>query len=219
VNLLVLFDVDGTLLLTHDEVYVEANREALLDVWGSAPEGPDVPGDTATAHTRRALRGAGFSDEEIDAQLDRWCAVFSERYVALLRDADTSRWRTPDGAADTLARVERRALLTGNPEPVARARLDRLGLADLFPEGQGAFGCERDDRVQLFELALERAGGWSAERTVAVGDTPLDISSAHCAGARCVAVTTGAYDPDALKDADTVISALDELPAALASLV
>jgi hypothetical protein len=32
-------------------------------------------------------------------------------------------------------------------------------------------------------------------------------------------VTTGAYDPDALKDADTVISALDELPAALASLV
>jgi phosphoglycolate phosphatase len=219
VNLLVLFDVDGTLLLTHDEVYVEANREALLEVWGSAPEGPDVPGDTATAHTRRALQGAGFSDKEIDAQLDRWCTVFSERYVTLLRDADTSHWRTPDRAADTLARVERRALLTGNPEPVARARLRRLGLADLFPEGQGAFGCERDDRVQLFELALERAGGWPAERTVAVGDTPLDVSSAHHAGALCVAVTTGAFDRDALKDADVVIGALDELPAALARFV
>ncbi len=29
---LVLFDVDGTLLLTHDEVYVEANRLALINV-------------------------------------------------------------------------------------------------------------------------------------------------------------------------------------------
>ena len=55
---LVLFDVDGTLLLTHDEVYVEANRLALNDVYGAAPEGPDVPGDTATAHTRRALTDA-----------------------------------------------------------------------------------------------------------------------------------------------------------------
>jgi len=41
---LVLFDVDGTLLLTHDEVYVEANRDALRDVWGIAPDGTDVPG-------------------------------------------------------------------------------------------------------------------------------------------------------------------------------
>src|SRR5262249_54680395 len=181
-TLLVLFDVDGTLLLTHDDVYVEANREALLAVWGSAPEGPDVPGDTATAHTRRALRGAGFSDDEIDARLDRWCAAFPERYAGPPDDADTSHWRTPDHAAQTIARVERRALLTGNPEPVARARLRRLGLADLFPAGQGAFGCEREDRVQLFELARKRAGGWPAQRTVAVGDTPLDVSSAHEAG-------------------------------------
>ena len=38
-------------------------------MWGSAPDGPDVPGDTALAHTRRALKGAGFRDEEIDAGL------------------------------------------------------------------------------------------------------------------------------------------------------
>jgi phosphoglycolate phosphatase-like HAD superfamily hydrolase len=216
--LLVLFDVDGTLLLTHDEVYVEANRDALVAVWGSAPEGPDVPGDTALAHTRRALRGAGFGNDEIDARLERWCSVFSERYVELLRDADTSHWRTPDGAADTLAQVENRALLTGNPENVARARLQRLGLDPLFPDDQGAFGCEREDRVQLFELARERAGGWPAARTVAVGDTPLDVSSAHGAGARCVALTTGAYGRPELNDADAVIGALKELPSALTAL-
>ena len=218
-SLLVLFDVDGTLLLTHDEVYVEANREALLAVWGTAPEGPDVPGDTALAHTRRALRGAGFTDEEIDARLAGWCEVFSERYVDLLRDANTSHWRAPEEAERTLAAVEHRALLTGNPEGVARARLCRLDLADVFPEGQGAFGCEREDRVQLFDLARERAGGWPAARTVAVGDTPLDIASAHRAGARCIALTTGAYGVEALADADLVIGALRELPAALATFL
>jgi phosphoglycolate phosphatase-like HAD superfamily hydrolase len=218
VSLLVLFDVDGTLLLTHDEVYVEANRDALQAVWGSAPDGPDVPGDTALARTRRALQGAGFRDEEIDAGLDRWCAIFSNRYEQLLRDADTSHWDTPQDVAHTLARVDRRALLTGNPETVARARLRRLGLDRLFPDDQGAFGCEREDRVELFALARERAGGWPAARTVAVGDTPLDIRSAHGAGARCVAVTTGVYGQEELADAEIVIESLSDLPEALSSL-
>ena len=218
-KLLVLFDVDGTLLLTHDEVYVEANRDALRSVWGAAPEGPDVPGDTALAHTRRALRSAGFADAEIDAGLQRWCATFSERYVQLLREADTSHWRVAADAEQALARIEHRALLTGNPEAVARTRLERIRLAQFFPAGQGAFGCEREDRVALFELARAREGGWPAEATVAVGDTPLDVSSAHAASARCVAVTTGRYGPAELRDADRVISRLRELPGALRSLI
>jgi phosphoglycolate phosphatase len=218
VTWLVLFDVDGTLLLSHDEVYVEANRDALREVFGKAPEGPDIPGDTATAHTRRALSGAGYTNDEIDAGLPRWCEAFCSRYLELLSERDTSGWRAAPHAAATLARIEHRALLTGNPEPVARARMDRLGLAELFPQGQGAFGCEREQRVALFELARTRAGGWPAEQTVAVGDTPLDVSTARADGARCIAVTTGRYDRAELAGADTVIDALAELPAAVAAL-
>ena len=215
---LVLFDVDGTLLLTHDEVYVKANRDALLEVYGVAPEPPDLPGDTATAHTRRALKLGGLTDADIDAGLDRWCKTFSTRYVELLSGRDTSDWRAPAHAAATLSRVDLRALMTGNPERVARARMERLGLADLFPNGQGAFGCERERRVALFELACERAGNWPARDTVAVGDTPLDIQTAQSAGGRCVAVATGRYARNDLVEADAVISALDELPDALARL-
>jgi hypothetical protein len=36
--------------------------------------------------------------------------------------------------------------------------MERLGLATYFPPGQGAFGCEREQRTELFALALERAG-------------------------------------------------------------
>ena len=102
---LVLFDVDGTLLLTHDEVYVEANRLALTEVYGAAPDASDIPGDTATAHTRRALAAAGLSNDEIDAGLPRWCEAFSAHYVDLLARADTSHWQLAPGARETLAGI------------------------------------------------------------------------------------------------------------------
>jgi phosphoglycolate phosphatase len=204
--------------LTHDEVYVEANRLALEEVYGAAPRSPDVPGDTAPAHTRRALRSAGFSDEEIDAGLTRWCETFSAHYVRLLAAADTSQWELGPGAADAITAVEHPAILTGNPPAVARARLERLGLAHFFAEGQGAFGCEREERIELFALARARAGDWPPDRTVAVGDTPLDISTSHAAGCRCVAVTTGRFSRDDLRDADAVIADLTGLGAALADL-
>jgi phosphoglycolate phosphatase len=218
VTWLVLFDVDGTLLLTHDEIYVEANRLALNEVYGAAPEGPDVPGDTATAHTRRALAGDGFSTEQIDAGLARWCLEFSGHYVRLLGSADTSHWEIGPGAHEALAALQHPALLTGNPPAVAHVRMERLGLGTYFPLGQGAFGCEREQRVDLFALARERAGDWPPDRTVAVGDTPLDIASAHAAGCRCIAVTTGRYGSSELTEADVVIPELTSLSSALAAL-
>jgi phosphoglycolate phosphatase-like HAD superfamily hydrolase len=214
----VLFDVDGTLLLTHDEVYLEASRLALESVYGIYAEGPDVPGDTATAHVRRALRSVPIPEAEIDAGLPRWCDSFSAHYVRLLAEADTTHWQLGPHAAEAAAAVEHRALLTGNPSAVAHARMERLGLAELFPPGRGAFGCERENRIELFDLARARAGDWQPNQTVAVGDTPLDVSSAHAAGCRCIGVTTGRYGPEELGDAEAVIGSLGELEAALAGL-
>lgn len=206
------------MLLTHDEVYVEAAQAALEEVYGTDAQGPDVPGDTATAHVRRALRAAGFGSAQIQAGLDHWCRSFSERYVALLAKADTSHWELAPHATEAIGAVERRALLTGNPPAVAHARMERLGLGPLFAWGQGAFGCERENRTELFALARERAGNWPAKRTVAVGDTPLDISSAHEAGCLGIGVATGNYDEADLRHANAVIADLAGLGTALAAL-
>jgi phosphoglycolate phosphatase-like HAD superfamily hydrolase len=187
-------------------------------VFGTYADGPDVPGDTAPAHIRRALRSADVPEPEIDAGLPRWCEEFSTQYVRLLGAADTSHWQLGPHAYDAAAGLERRALLTGNPPAVAHARMERLGLDELFPRGQGAFGCERENRSELFDLARERAGNWPRERTVAVGDTPLDVSSAHTAGCRCIGVTTGNYGREELADADGVIGDLSALEETLAAL-
>jgi phosphoglycolate phosphatase-like HAD superfamily hydrolase len=165
------------------------------------------------------LEEARLDTETIDAGLERWCDAISRRYIELLAHADTTKWQKAPGADVALATLPHKVLLTGNPEPIARARMERLGLAQYFPPGEGAFGCEREHRVALIDLALRRAGDWDPANAVAVGDTPRDIRSAHGAGLRCVAVTTGAYDETELRTADRVVSSLADLPAALESLV
>jgi phosphoglycolate phosphatase-like HAD superfamily hydrolase len=185
---------------------------------GPLPKAPTCPATRRLAHIRRALRSVGLLEEEIDAGLLRWCETFSARYVRLLEAADTSHWQLAPYVFEAAAAVEHRALLTGNPPAVAHARMERLGLAELFPHGPGAFGGERENRVELFDLARERAGDWPAHSTVGVGDTPIDVASAHAAGCRSIAVTTGKYGREELDAADAVIANLGELESALATL-
>ena len=87
-----LFDVDGTLLLTHDEIYVEASRFALETVYGIYAEGPDVPGDTASAHIRRALRIVDVPEEEYDS-LGCNVVAIAPRNVIMVRGNPATRSR------------------------------------------------------------------------------------------------------------------------------
>ena len=209
--MLVLFDVDGTLFLTHDPLFGQALYEAVEDVYGlrlaaDAFDESDHPGQT-TLKTIRELTG-------MDKQLVRCCERTAERYLELLSGADTRDWEAAPHVRKTLEQLGERAhvaLLTGNPEPVARARMDRLALEGIFPPGQGAFGCEREHRIDLIALARTRAGNHAADETWTVGDTPTDISSARAAGVRCVGVASGRFDEADLAGADFVIHDLDEL--------
>jgi phosphoglycolate phosphatase-like HAD superfamily hydrolase len=175
---------------------------------------------TAKRIVRNVLRGANLPDAVIDERLDRWCARYAERYVELLGEADTTGWTTRPDAAAGLARLESRgvrlALVTGNPEPMARARLERLGLARFFPRGQGAFGCEAEERRTLLELARKRAGDWPAGATAEVGDTPADVTSAKADGVRSIAVTSArTEDPGELAGADVIVNDMGEIVRAL----
>lgn len=224
---LVLFDLDGTLFLTPDALYGVALVDSAREVFGhelsrEALERSDHAGETAMSELRRLLHAAdGLGDTAIDRGLERWVEAFARRYLELLADTDTDHWEAAPGAAEVLERLGREhrlALLTGNPEAMARARLGRLGLTRFFPEGQGAFGSDGERRADLIGLARERAGGWPAERTVLVGDTPNDVGGAHDAGVKAVGVTTGRFDAGDLGDADLVVDGLTSLPQALEQL-
>jgi phosphoglycolate phosphatase-like HAD superfamily hydrolase len=107
------------------------------------------------------------------------------------------------------------SLVTGNFERIARLKLARAGIGHWFPEGQGAFGSDAEDRAVLPPLARERAGGWPRERTVVIGDTPRDIACARADGLRVVAVATGPFELSQLADADAVADSAEAVVAVL----
>ena len=196
-RLLVLFDVDGTLFLTHDPLAGRALHETLQERFGvrlpdDAIEHVDHEGQTSLRIARLVLEAAGVEAGRAGDGLAEWCPRFAERYIELLAHADTSGWRAAPGAEQALERLaaagHRPALLTGNPEPMARARMERLGLARFFEPGQGAFGCDAESRIELIGLARGRADGWPVNETVEIGDTARDGSSAREAGVRSILV-------------------------------
>lgn len=214
-RVLILFDIDGTLLLGTPRAHTEALVRAAREVYGADVAAADVTavvpaGRTDQEIARLVLRRAGCDDVAIDRGLDRWMDRVAALYPALDRDMPPQ--AVAPGAGPALASLARSgvtlALLTGNLEPLAHAKLARAGLAAHFARGQGAFGSDHESRDALVAVAAARAGG--AGDVVVVGDTPRDVACARAGGARCVAVTTGSYDRDALAAADAVAPGLPD---------
>jgi phosphoglycolate phosphatase len=226
-GLLALFDLDGTLFLTHDPLSGRAFRATLGEAYGveiaaNAPDNVEHRGLTALRIARNVLRATGLLEDEIDDRLPAWCSRYAARYLELLATADTTGWEVRPGAADGLARLEaaqvRLALVTGNPEPIARARLERLGLASFFGSGQGAFGCEGEERAALLELARQRAGDWPAAHTAEVGDTPEDVATAKAAGIHSVAVASARVNAAELSGGDAIVEDMDGIVRAVLAM-
>jgi len=211
---LVLLDIDGTLLHGAPRAHTEALTLAMQDVHGVLASPADVAavrpaGRTDQEIARLVLRSHELDDAAITGAMAAWMRRAAELYPAL--DAVHPEPRVAAAAAESLGRVGRAgaslALLTGNLEPIARAKMDRAGLGGWFPAGGGAFGSDHESRDALVPIALARAGGGGdgdGRGVVVVGDTPRDIACARAGGARCVAVATGSYAAGELARADAV---------------
>ncbi len=202
----VLFDIDGTLLVTGGAGAVAWQR-AFEELHG-------VEADIAE-HT-----DAGMTDPEIAAiifrevigregsQEERAKAIGC--YLKHLPDAvaGSSGYRVMPGVEDLLPRlIERGVLLglvTGNIEAAAHIKLARAHLNHFF--GFGGYGSDSADRTEVTKAALARgtlvSGGVLTDGgCIAVGDTPRDVSAGHGAGIEVVGVATGSYSAAALREA------------------
>jgi phosphoglycolate phosphatase len=226
--LLLLFDVDGTLLRGATDAHGEALHAALHEVhgidaasvrWTLSPAGR-TDGEIA----RAILLGAGISARRIDDRYDDVREACCRHYAELC-PPDLSQFVLP-GVPELLQSLSgtdaRLALVTGNYEPVARLKLGRAGIGRWFASGQGAFGSDAEDRAALPPLARRRAGTsghpFPRERTIVIGDTPRDIACAHSDGVRCIAVATGPFKADELTDADAVVGSAAEIADAIDAL-
>ena len=103
-------------------------------------------------------------------------------------------------------------LVTGNVEACAWIKLQQFDLHGQFV--RGAFGDEHADRNEIAKLAFQRVQsrlepGQGIKACFLVGDTPNDIAAAHAIGAVAVAVATGKFTVQALKDAGADVALPD----------
>ena len=220
--MLLLFDIDGTLLIGAADQHRDAIHEALRVVHGVTNprrRGMEVAGRTDADIARHLLVAAGIPAAAIDERADDVRIAACEAYAQLVPD-DLSARVTP-GIEELLARLAERddtrlALVTGNYEPIARLKLGAAGISQYFERGQGGFGSDHEDRALLPQIARRRAGGeggeeWPRAETAVIGDTPRDIACARADGVRVVAIATGPYGPDDLRQADAVARDAGEL--------
>jgi phosphoglycolate phosphatase-like HAD superfamily hydrolase len=206
--LLLLFDIDGTLLQRASHEHAVALRTAAGRVHGVdvlAVDTIEYAGRTDRAIARDLLAAAGVSD--ID---EAWVSETVLEYDRLC-PPDLSAKVAP-GMVELLEALSARpdefrlSLVTGNLEAVAHRKLAAAGIGHFFEPGQGGFGSDDEDRGRLPAIARGRASSppWARSRTVVIGDTPRDIACARVDEVRVAAVATGPFSVEALADADAV---------------
>jgi phosphoglycolate phosphatase len=213
---LLLFDIDGTLLLSGG-AGMRAMSRAFHETFGLARafEGVHPAGKTDTFLLASALERAGL-------------AAYLPALATELARPGTGRSGVMPGVEALLSRLRAQrgwhlALLTGNYEQAARLKLEHFGLNGFFD--WGVFGEESGDRRVLGRIALERARARdvpepSCAGAIVIGDTPDDIACAHAAGARSLAVATGSFTLDELTSAGAhhAVEDLSDTDAVLAML-
>jgi phosphoglycolate phosphatase-like HAD superfamily hydrolase len=211
---LLLFDIDGTLLLRAADAHRDSLLAALREVHGIEDPGAAhvAPAGRTDGEIARAIAlQSGVSATRVDERAAAVREVCCREYARRVPD-DLSA-RVAPGVPDLLSELEQRddvrlALVTGNYEPVARLKLARAGLGDWFEPGQGGFGSDHEDRAALPGIARRRAGAdgtpWPRARTIVIGDTPNDIACARADAVRCFAVATGPFSAGDLHGADAV---------------
>jgi phosphoglycolate phosphatase-like HAD superfamily hydrolase len=215
---LLLWDIDGTLLLKASTEHAQAIHAAIKRVYHvDIPiERVEAAGRTDFAIARSILTLAEVSAERIDEGLSNLRLAAVQEYARRVPN-DLSDHIAPHvrEVLDELGQRDdvRHSLVTGNLEPIARMKLRAASIGHHFPDGQGGFGSDSEDRAELPGIARARAGNHPPQDTIVIGDTPRDIACARADGVRVIAVATGPYRADQLTGADVVCRDAREIPA------
>lgn len=202
----VLFDIDGTLLVTGGAGAAawQCAFEELHGIEANVPEhtyaGMTDP-EIAQAVFREVVGREGTAEERARA-----IGCYLKHLSQTVSAADG--YRVMPAIPALLERLIDEGLLlglvTGNIEAAAHIKLARGHLNRFF--SFGGYGSDSADRTEVTKAALGRAvlvagGTLDAESCISVGDTPRDVVAGHGAGIKVVGVATGDYGVEALSEA------------------
>jgi phosphoglycolate phosphatase-like HAD superfamily hydrolase len=207
-NLVLLFDIDGTLIKTGG-----AGKNAMEDAFNllfhkqNGMEKISFAGSTDLGIFDHSLKLNGISPEQAIPE-----SVFREKYLSLLKKylkENPEGQELLPGVADFLAHCKERddiymGLVTGNYREGAQIKLAHFNIEHYFNEG--AFGCDFANRNLLPPLAIQRIQqkGYTLppkNKIWIIGDTIKDIECAKTNGLPSLITFTG-FSPreDILRD-------------------
>ena len=209
---LIAFDLDGTLVDSRRDLTDSTNQ--LIEELGGTKLAEDhvgrMIGEGAAILVRRALEAAGLHDRP--GALARFLDIYDTRLL------DTTKpYAGIMDAVQAARNVATVAVVTNKPTRATERLLDGLRLRALFDEvigGDGAYP-RKPDPTGLMSL-MARAGATN-DRTMFVGDSPIDHETAKRADVRCCMARYGfGYSLFAAghpTDSDWTVASAFELPA------
>jgi phosphoglycolate phosphatase len=216
------FDLDGTLLDTHQDLGAAVNHALALA--GRAPiavaEVRGLIGGGAKKMLERALKLTGGYQESELGPLYHELLRFYEANIAVHTHPYPGAIRMLDALAEQGVKL---AVVTNKFEAFATQVLGELDLTDRFYTVIGGDtlgpGRAKPARDQMDEMIARGLALGSGGRAAYVGDTSYDTRAAQAAGIPCVAVSFGFNDvPVDELGANAVIDHFDQLIPALARL-
>jgi phosphoglycolate phosphatase-like HAD superfamily hydrolase len=214
---IVLFDIDGTLLLS-DGAGRRAMERALVETFGVAgPKSYRYGGKTDRLIVREKMRLEGFDDAAIDAAVDATVRAYLRNLQREI-DADPAALRALPGVFALLEAVEAHeglvlGLLTGNVVAGADLKLRAVQI-DPARFRVGAFGSDHEQRPMLPPIAQARASALlgrdiGGDRLIIIGDTEHDMTCGQGVGAKAIGVATGGV-PRATLEAHAPVTVFDD---------
>ena len=195
---LAVFDLDGTLVDSVDDLHVSVNHA--LAVVGLPPRTrEEVRGFVGEGARVLLERAVATRAELVETALAAWRAHYAEHCL--------DRTVAYPGIPALLAGAGRvLAVHTNKPGAMARKILAGLGLLPRFAAVLGGDEAPRKPDPAGLVALMARAGATPAE-TVFVGDSRHDVETARAAGVAMVAVTWGLATRDELARAGATVFA------------
>jgi len=214
-----IFDLDGTLVHSAPDLAHSLNHT--MDRYGVAPLTMETVslliGGGIPKLVERGFREAGcrITNRKLEEATRTFEAHYAKNAVV-----DTELYPGAKPVLDALrAAGMKLSICTNKLEPIAKDILEKLRIAHYFEAilGGHAKRPRKPDPAALWE-AVEKSGG-SAERTVMIGDSKVDLDAARAARIPVILVSHGySKVPAAQLGPDAVVDSLSDLPEALASL-
>ncbi len=213
----VVWDLDGTLVDSAMDIATSLNRLLGENELAALDDAliKNMIGEGVAVLIRRGFEAHGITPdgERLEQLVERFLVIYSE--VA------TASTRLFPGAREALQTLSdaglRQAICTNKPEAITRQVLAGLGISECFDVVIGGDTLPRNKPDPLpLRTALEGLDV-TPERSLMVGDSAIDVQTAHAAGV-CVAFVTFGYGPGPSHPhkADYLIDDFADLPAVVA---